>query len=196
MLSPKALRISIAASSSPRSGWSQWRLSICGSMQTELSTSSGTSDTASILALLVVPSAMRACAFMDGNRTSATYGCADRPYWYYRTLTNFSGSTWQQVMLGHAALYKARHASNPHAGDPAALEAASAALSYWSKLAHRDGAFDEWYLNEFSYCPTAITGAVAALTLDWLGDTLTAEVRKSASTALCRAAAWLDKRYN
>ena len=165
-------------------------------MQTELSTSAGALDTAAILAPLVVPSAMRAAAFMDSNRTSATYGCADRPYWYYRTLTNFSGSTWQQVMLGHAALYKARHAGNPRAGDPAALEAASAALSYWSKLAHRDGAFDEWYLNEFSYCPTAITGAGAALTLDLLGDALSAEVRNSASDALCRAAAWLDKRYN
>jgi hypothetical protein len=133
---------------------------------------------------------------MDTNRTSATYGCADRPYWYYRTLTNFSGSTWQQVMLGHAALYKAQHAGNSHAGDPVILEAASAALVYWSRLAHRDGAFDEWYLNEFSYCPTAITGAGAALTLELIGDNLSPEVRASASEALCRAASWLDKRYN
>ena len=30
---------------------------------------------------------------------------ADRPYWYYRTLTNFSGSTWQSVMLGLAGSF-------------------------------------------------------------------------------------------
>src|SRR5579871_3395705 len=132
---------------------------------TNLATSPGASDAAATLAPLVVPCAMRARAFMDTNRTSATYGCADRPYWYYRTLTNFSGSTWQQVMLGLGALYKTQHTDNPHAGDPDVLEAASAALSYWSRIAHRDGAFDEWYLNEFSYCPTAITGAGAALTL-------------------------------
>ena len=165
-------------------------------MQTALSISLGAPDAAAILAPLVVPCVARAFAFMDTNRTSATYGCADRPYWYYRTLTNFSGSTWQQIMLGHAALYKAQHAGNPHAGDPVVLEAASAALSYWSRLAHRDGAFDEWYLNEFSYCPTAITGAGAALTLELIGDALSPEVGKSASEALCQAASWLDRRYN
>jgi hypothetical protein len=133
---------------------------------------------------------------MDLNRTSATYGCADRPYWYYRTLTNFSGSTWQQVMLGLAALHRTHHPGNPFAGSEEALEAASAALSYWARISHRDGAFDEWYLNEFSYCPTAITGAGAALTLDLLGDALAPEVRGQASEALCRTAGWLESRYN
>jgi hypothetical protein len=165
-------------------------------MQTALPISPGAIDAAGILAPLVAPVAARARAFMDTNRVSATYGCADRPYWYYRTLTNFSGSTWQQVMLGLAALYKTQHAGNPHVGDPGTLEAASAALSYWCRIAHRDGAFDEWYLNEFSYCPTAITGAGVALTLDLIGDELQADVRKSAAEALCRTASWLDKRYN
>ncbi len=152
--------------------------------------------TADTLAPLVAPLAARARSFMDLNRTSATYGCADRPYWYYRTLTNFSGSTWQQVMLGLAALYRTEHPANPFAGSEEVLEAASAALGYWARIAHRDGAFDEWYLNEFSYCPTAITGAGAALTLDLLGDKLAPEVRGLASDALCRTAGWLQSRYN
>lgn len=165
-------------------------------MQTAPSINPGSLATADVLAPLVAPLAARARSFMDLNRTSATYGCADRPYWYYRTLTNFSGSTWQQVMLGLAALYRTQHAGNPFAGSEEALEAASAALSYWARISHRDGAFDEWYLNEFSYCPTAITGAGAALTLDLLGDKLAPEVRSQVSDALCRTAGWLERRYN
>ncbi|HVY88312.1 MAG TPA: hypothetical protein VG942_05550 [Hyphomonadaceae bacterium] len=151
---------------------------------------------ADVLAPLIAPLGARARSFMDLNRTSATYGCADRPYWYYRTLTNFSGSTWQQVMLGLAALYRTAHPGNPFAGNNEALEAASAALSYWARISHRDGAYDEWYLNEFSYCPTAITGAGAAQTLDLLGDKLAPEIRSQASEALCRTAGWLQRRYN
>jgi hypothetical protein len=165
-------------------------------MQIAPSTSPAGLDAPAILAKLAAPMAARAFAFMDLNRTSATYGCADRPYWYYRTLTNFSGSTWQQAMLGLAALYRTEHPSNPLAGNADLLEAASASLAYWARIAHGDGAFDEWYLNEFSYCPTAITGAGAALTLDLVGDQLSPDVREAASRALCRTASWLDKRYN
>jgi hypothetical protein len=165
-------------------------------MQTAPSPSPAGLDAPSILARLTAPMGARAVAFMDLNRTSATYGCADRPYWYYRTLTNFSGSTWQQIMLGLAALYRTEHPSNPLAGNADVLGAASASLAYWASIVHGDGAFDEWYLNEFSYCPTAITGAGAALTLDLIGDQLSPDVREAASRALCRTADWLDKRYN
>src|ERR1700676_3468000 len=94
-----------------------------------------------LLADLVVPQAERARALIDDNRVSATFGCADRAYWYYRTLTNFPGATWQQVMLGFAALYRTPHPSNPHYLNPATAELAGAALTWWAGVQHRDGAF-------------------------------------------------------
>lgn len=151
---------------------------------------------ASILAPLVAPQAPRARAFIDGSRLSATYGCADRAYWYYRTLTNFAGATWQQVALALAALFKTPDNANPWAGDAETLEAAAAALSFWARMGHGDGAVDEWYLNEHSYCPTAINGAGAAMTLDLIGPELSAARQAEAAQALRMTGDWLQTRYN
>lgn len=151
---------------------------------------------AAILAATVVPQVERARALVDQNPASATYGCADRPYWYYRTLTNFPGATWQQLMLAFAALYRTAHPSNPFHRDPQVLALAGALLQWWAASQHADGSFDEWYLNERSYCPTAITGAGAALTMHLLGDELPAQARAAGITALTRASRWLDGRYN
>ncbi|WP_156953301.1 hypothetical protein [Afifella pfennigii] len=127
---------------------------------------------------------------------SRTYGCADRAYWYYRTLTNFPGATWQQLMLGLAALHRLGADGSDTGLEVSPAEAAAAALGWWARHAHRDGSFDEWYRNEHSYCPTAITAAGAALTLDLLGDALPGSVRDTAVGALERAGGWLEGRYN
>jgi hypothetical protein len=151
---------------------------------------------AAVLAGVVVAQVERARALVDQNPASATYGCADRTYWYYRTLTNFPGATWQQLMVAFAALYRTEHPANPFQRDPQILALAGATLNWWATSQHADGAFDEWYLNEHSYCPTAITGAGAALTMHLLGGELPAPIRTRGINALARAAAWLDERYN
>jgi hypothetical protein len=99
-------------------------------------------------------------------------------------------------MLAFAALYRTAHPSNPFHRDPKILALAGATLQWWATSQHADGSFDEWYLNERSYCPTAITGAGAALTMHLLRNDLPAPTRAAGIAALARAAAWLDERYN
>lgn len=140
--------------------------------------------------------ARRAMALMDRTEGSATYGCADRNYWYYRTLTNFPGATWQQLMVAFAALYVAEHPKNKRYRDPGTLALAEASLGAWVRQQKRNGSFDEWYLNEQSFCPTAITGAGAALTLKLLADDLPQDLAQSGLEALARAGHWLNDRYN
>jgi hypothetical protein len=154
-------------------------------------------DTAvTLLADVVLGQIDRARALIDDNRISATFGCADRAYWYYRTLTNFPGATWQQLMLAFACLYRTAHPSNPHYLSPHTAELAGALLRFWAKSQHRDGSFDEWYLNERSYCPTAITSAGAALTLHLMGTALPSKASTAGIAALERAGHWLEPRYN
>lgn len=148
------------------------------------------------LAGLCLPHVPRVLALMDRDVLSPTYGSMDRAYWYYRTLTNFPGAVWQQPMVGLAAVARAAHASNPLAGDPRLLEAARAALLAWSRAQHGDGAFDEWYRNEHSYCPTAFTAAGAAITLQLLARDIDAGARDEVLAALRRAGQWLVPRFN
>ena len=156
----------------------------------------GSSDSLGWLHDAVGAAALRARALMDTNPSSATYGCADRSYWNYRTLTNFSGATWQQVMLGLAALHNAGPSLNDHNAEPQLAELSGAALGWWAQIQHRDGSFDEGYLNEHSYCPTAITGAGAALSLNLLKDQLPQSGAGAALSALERAGGWLARRNN
>jgi hypothetical protein len=148
------------------------------------------------IARLVLPQVDRALALMDRDPTSPTHGSMDRTFWYYRTLTNFAGAIWQQPMVGFAAIYATKCEFNPRAGDPSMLAAAQAALVAWGRAQNRGGAFDEWYLNEYSYCPTAITtlGAVTALHL--LGDNIATPVRARTIETARFAAQWLSTRYN
>lgn len=151
---------------------------------------------APFLAKLVVLQVDRALALMDRDPTSPTYGSMDRSFWYYRTLTNFAGAVWQQSMAGFAALYATQHESNPLAKSAVLLDAAQAALGAWCGAQKRGGAFDEWYLNEYSYCPTAITTAGAVVTLDLLGDGVARSLRLRAIEAARSAGLWLASRYN
>ena len=140
--------------------------------------------------------ARRATALMDRTVGSTTYGCADRSYWYYRTITNFPGATWQQVMVGFAALFVADHPKNKRHRDPKTLYLARAALEGWIAQQKRNGSFDEWYLNEQSFCPTAITSAGVALTLKLLAEDLPQETAQAGLESLARAGHWLNDRYN
>ena len=144
----------------------------------------------------VVAAQRRALTLVDLNPLSDTYGCGDRAYWYYRTLTDFPGATWQQMMVGFAALHLLDNARTELSSGSPALEAAGAMLSWWARRQHSDGSFDEWYRNERSYCPTAITAAGAALTIHLIGDALPPAVRQQALVALERAGRWLRPRYN
>ena len=106
---------------------------------------------------LILPCLPRARSLMDRTPSSPTIGSADRDYWNYRTLTDFSGGSWQQVMLGFAVLSTVTDAGLRR---DELRTLACAALTGWLAAQHRDGSVDEWYLNERSYCATGFGAAV------------------------------------
>ncbi|MGI9301746.1 MAG: hypothetical protein ACR2RB_03425, partial [Gammaproteobacteria bacterium] len=154
------------------------------------------SSDAEFIASLVIPHVDRALALMDRNPSARTHGSMDRAFWYYRTLTNFQSAVWQQPMLAFAILRDYYPGPTEDFDRSVMEQATESALNAWTLCQHRNGAFDEWYLNEYSYCPTAITSAGAALTLTVSRGWLHASPRAKATQALSTSCAWLLKRYN
>lgn len=113
--------------------------------------------------------APRALALLDQTRGSKTFGSFDRSFWYYRTLTDFPGATWQQCNLGLAALYSTDFSENSYFQNRDLREKIEAGLKFWAKIQHKSGSFDEWYANEQSFCPSAFTVMGAALIQKWVG---------------------------
>ncbi len=145
---------------------------------------------------MVLQASGRAMSLQDSNPRSRTYGCCDRAYWQYRTISGFPAATVQQLALPFAILYTAPFAGNIHAGDPAMLERAAAAMLFWCSAQHRDGSFDEWYRNEHSYCATAFTAFAVSESLLRLEGHIEDEGRQRIMPHLLRAARWLEKRFN
>ena len=136
----------------------------------------------------------RASALVDRDPSSPTYGSADRAFWYYRTLVDFPGAAWQQLMLGLAVL--GTHDGLPPTERERLVRLARATLMHWSAIQHRDGSFDEWYRNERSYCATAFTTAGASQCLLALAEVIPSHERQIAQQALERAASWLSQRFH
>ena len=135
----------------------------------------------------------RARGLVDRDPLSPSFGSGDRAFWYYRTLVDFPGAAWQQLMLGFSAL-----ATNEGllAEREQLVCLARATLARWSAIQHQDGSFDEWYRNERSYCATAFTAAGAAQSLLLLENAVPDAERQTALTALERAARWLSSRFH
>lgn len=146
-------------------------------------------------ARLLIDSIPRALTLQDRNRASRTWGCCDRAFWHYRTLTDAPASTFQQLMLPQAIAF-ASLPGNPYAGQASLLQSAVGALRFWTKTQHSTGSFDEWYRNEHSYCATAFTTYGAAETALILAPDLDGEARGEVEGALERTAKWLSTRFN
>ena len=136
----------------------------------------------------------RARGLVDRDHLSPSFGSCDRAFWYYRTIVDFPGGAWQQLMLGFSAL--ATKEALVFTEREQLVRFARAALAHWSAIQHRDGSFDEWYRNERSYCATAFTAAGAAQCLLLLGSAVPDDERDTAFMALERAARWLSKRFH
>ena len=136
----------------------------------------------------------RARGFVDRDHSSPSFGSCDRAFWYYRTIVDFPGAAWQQLMLGFSALATNEALSFTEREQLACV--ARATLARWSAIQHRDGSFDEWYRNERSYCATAFTAAGAAQSLLLLGNAVPDAERQTALAALERAARWLSSRFH
>ncbi len=132
----------------------------------------------------------------DANPRARTYGCCDRYYWQYKTISSFPAATFQQLALPFAVLHACPFEGNTYCSEPAMLRRAIAAMDFWCDAQHADGSFDEWYRNEHSYCPTAFTTWAMTECLLILGERVPPECRGRVTAHIRRAAAWLGRRFN
>jgi hypothetical protein len=142
------------------------------------------------------PEVRRAMSLQDFNPASATYGCCDRSFWHYRTISSFPAATMQQVALPFAVLFDSPFAGNNWHHDDEMFERARAAMLFWSRAQHASGAVDEWYRNEHSYCATAFTTFGVAEACLRLRSHLAPADRDIVERALARSAQWLGDRFN
>lgn len=127
---------------------------------------------------------------------SRTFGCCDRDYWLYKTITGFPAGTFQQLALPFALLYLTPFEGNIYHHDPEMLERARAAMRFWGEAQHRDGSLDEWYRNEYSYCATAFTTFGMSECLLLIEDRLTPGDVNAIRRHLSKSAEWISNRFN
>ena len=145
---------------------------------------------------LTAPYVRRALSLQDCNPRSRTYGCCDRQFWQYRTISGFAAATMQQLALPFAVLFANEFSGNEWHNDAGVLDRARAAMLFWARLQHPSGAFDEWYRNENSYCATAFTTFGVSEALLRLRSFLSEDEIGRVSHAISRAAGWLTNRFN
>lgn len=135
---------------------------------------------------------MRRClSRLDKRPWSPTYGCFDRDYWHYKTISEFPRANFQQAVWALALLYKHEFPHNPFAGQTIVLDWIRAALLFWTGMRHRDGSVDEWFVNERSFCATAFNTAAVAQTLLLVRDNLDRNTVKTVTAAAMKSADWL-----
>jgi len=149
-----------------------------------------------ILGQQSIESARRCLGLMDRNPLSSTFGCMDRDFWKYKTLKEFPSATYQTPMRALATLFHNPVEGNPFYHDEKILEYAAGSLSYWTSIQHRDGSFDEWYLNERSFCATSFTSLAAAQAYKMLVSHLDRKTKTNVEKSLFLGGTWLARHHN
>ena len=113
------------------------------------------------LALAEVP---RLLAQLNRNPASHAYGSFDRQYWHHRT-NDISNARKQEALYTLALVYAHRLPCNGYFGRPLLLSWINAALDFTLSIQHRNGSWDEWYVNESSFITTSFVANAIAETL-------------------------------
>ncbi len=92
---------------------------------------------------------------LDRNPAHQTFGCLDRPYWYYRSYKNFPSSIHQTCLYGLAKIIDTD--LFPDLKKEKIINWIKAGIHYWIKIQNKNGTYNEWYENEQSFCPTAFS---------------------------------------
>lgn len=127
---------------------------------------------------------------LNRNPSSLAYGSFDRSYWHYRT-NDISCARYQEAALTLALLYSNDFQGNKYFEDPKILEWIKASLVFTAKIQHKDGSFDEWYINEGSFvCTSFVVAALSEVLLTIPRNTL-GSVWDSTLKVLEDGAEWL-----
>jgi hypothetical protein len=132
-------------------------------------------------------------SMLDRNPYSPTYGCFDRGFWHYRTMTDYAAPVHQEAALTFALIYLQQTPDNPYCGSEELHQGAVAAMRFWCGLQRRDGSFDEFYPGERSFVATAFTSYAISETVRLLGESIDERTRGEVLETLIRAAQWLDR---
>ena len=147
-------------------------------------------DTYAVKALSQIP---RLLGNLDRNRFSPTYGCFHRDYWLDKT-SDFPDAVRQFGMHALALVYRYDFPDNIYKGNRKILEWTVAALSFWTRIQHKDGSFDEFYPFERGWVgPTAFTTYTAVETYTLLKDEIDASTAARVEAAIRKAATFIGR---
>ena len=141
---------------------------------------------------LIIAQIPQLLSMADRNPFSPTYGCFDRGFWHYRTMTDYAAPIYQEAALTLIIATQCDKDGNPYWGSAELEELAIEAMRFWCGLQHRDGSFSEFYPHERSFVATAFTAYAISEGLLRLGKRVGNEVRLEITEALIRAVEWLN----
>ncbi|MCC6277758.1 MAG: hypothetical protein IT289_07590 [Oligoflexia bacterium] len=149
-----------------------------------------------MIARWVLESMARQLSRLDRREWSPTFGCFDRDYWKYKTLSEFPRLTFQQSTLALTLLYKNRFDGNIYYGNSEVKTWIEAAILFWVKNKNADGSVDEWFENERSFCATAHTAFAISEAVALMREELSTQTLQEIYESLETTALWLSKHQN
>jgi hypothetical protein len=135
----------------------------------------------------------RVLSLLDKGEYKPTYGCFDRNYWHYKTVTDFPSSIFQQLTLYIAHLYGTNLTGNCYYKQKELLELCLSGINFWVKIQNKDGSFNEWYPNEHSHVATAFTLYGITESLLIIRNELDKKTLESFYEPILKACRWLAK---
>ena len=142
---------------------------------------------------LILSQVPRILSAADRNPLSPTFGCLDRAFWHYRTMTDYAAPIHQEGALSLVIVGQQEEAGNPYFGSEDLRSVAIAALRYWCRLQRSDGSFDEFYPGERSFVATAFTTYAISESVRRLGRDPGREDLDEVTAALRKACDWLHR---
>lgn len=144
-----------------------------------------------IYAQLALAQLPRLLGNQDRNAFSPTYGCFHRDYWLDKT-SDFPDAVRQFAVHALALVYRRAFPGNIYYAQPKIRDWAIAGLLYWTRIQHKDGAFDEFYPYERGWVgPSAFTTFTSIETFNLLKDEIPPQVSETILTAIRRAAQFI-----
>ena len=134
----------------------------------------------------------RVATMWCSDTQSATFGCADREFWSYRTTRGFASGPFQHMMAGLAYFSSLEGSLNTIDHRNTALSM----LDFWISARNLNGSANEWYRNEQSFCATAFGLHAACETLILLRDKMSSQQLEAFCIELSRSEQWLRERDN
>lgn len=141
-----------------------------------------------IYALKAVTQIPRILSLEDRNPFSRTYGCFDRRFWLDK-VADFPTALAQFAVHSLALVYTHPFPQSIYYRQPKIRDWCIAGMDYWTRIQHKDGAFDEFYPFERGWAgPTAFTLYAVADSYQMLGAEVPSDVEARLLEAIYRAA--------